>query len=205
MMASTAMTPPQEYGHQDRQGRMGPDVCRPAFAELDYSDAGYKGIVIWKDYEDALTSTRTIRTRQGYSRHDAEQRAVQTYDDKPKFSLWADKKRKRVRICQIWIKRDDEWYFAEFTKGGILKAGPSPYKDDKGESDDELIFQAAYKDRDNEPYGLVREMIPLQDEINKRRSKSLHLLSTSIRRPMRTARSRTSRSTAGRRPSLTAR
>ena len=101
----------------------------------------------------------------------------QTYDDKPKFSLWADKKRKRVRICQIWIRRDDAWYFAEFTKGGILKAGPSPYRTDKGESDCELFFQSAYVDRDNNRYGFVRELIPLQDEVNKRRSKALHLMS----------------------------
>ena len=42
-----------------------------------------------------------------------------------------DKKRKRVRICQIWIKREEQWYFAEYTKGGILKSGPSPYVTDK--------------------------------------------------------------------------
>ena len=69
------------------------------------------------------------------------------------------------------------WHFAEFTKGGILKAGPSPYRTDKGESDCELFFQSAYVDRDNNRYGFVRELIPLQDEVNKRRSKALHLMS----------------------------
>jgi hypothetical protein len=49
---------------------------------------------------------------------------------------------------------------------------------DKGESDCELMFQSAYVSRDNDRYGLVRIMISLQDEINKRRSKALHLLST---------------------------
>lgn len=148
----------------------------PHSSELGYDDAGYKGVVTWMDYDDALAlypdGKDILDTTLDSSPSD-------TYDDKPKFSLWADKKRKRVRICQIWIKRDNQWYFAEYTKGGILKAGPSPHKTDKGESDDELVFQSAYVDRDNNRYGLVREMITLQDEINKRRSKGLHLLNTS--------------------------
>ena len=128
------------------------------------------------DFDDALAH---VSGREGHPRRRRCASAPSdTYDDKPKFSHWADSKRKRVRICQIWIRRAEQWYFAEFTRGGILKAGPSPYVTDKGESDCELILQSAYVDRDNNRYGLVREMITLQDEINKRRSKSLHLLNT---------------------------
>lgn len=148
----------------------------PHSSELDYEDAGYKGLVTWMDYDDALALYPDGKDILDVTLSGA---PSDTYDDKPKFSLWADKERKRVRICQIWIKRADQWHFAEFTKGGILKAGPSPHKTDKGESDDELVFQSAYVDRDNNRYGLVREMITLQDEINKRRSKGLHLLNTS--------------------------
>ncbi len=132
--------------------------------------------MIWKDYDDALADYKDNPDAKDILDTTLSSAPSDTYDDKPKFSLWADKKRKRVRICQIWVKRDDQWYFAEYTKGGILKAGASPHKDDKGGGDDELVFQAAYKNRDNETFGLVREMIPLQDEINKRRSKSIHLI-----------------------------
>lgn len=146
----------------------------PCSAESDFSDAGYLGVVVWMDYADALA-----QYPDGKEALDVTMASVahtDTYDDKPKFNVWADKKRKRVRICKMWIKRNNEWHFAEFTKGGILKAGPSPYKTDKGESDCELFFQSAYVDRDNNRYGLVREMITVQDGINKRLSKSLHLL-----------------------------
>ena len=146
----------------------------PHSSEPDFSDAGYLGGVIWKDfdeaaaeYPDAVDALNTTLDSSSIS---------DTYDDKPKFRVWADKKRKRVRICYMWIKREGQWYFAEFTKGGILKAGPSPYVTDKGESDCELVFGSAYVNRENERYGLVREMISIQDEINKRRSKALHLL-----------------------------
>lgn len=146
----------------------------PHSSEADYSDAGYLGVVIWMDYNDALAMYPDGREALETTIANA---PSETYDDKPKFSMWADKRRKRVRICQIWIKREGAWYFAEFTKGGILKAGPSPYRNDRGESDCELLFTSAYVDRDNNRYGFVRELIPLQDEVNKRRSKSLHLLS----------------------------
>ncbi|MFO1126466.1 MAG: hypothetical protein U1E25_15070 [Methylocystis sp.] len=146
----------------------------PHSSEADFSDAGYLGIVIWKDYDEALAMYPDGKEALDMTMSSA---PSQTYDDKPKFSLWADKKRKRVRICQIWIKRDENWHFAEFTKGGILKSGPSPYVTDKGESACELFFASAYVDRDNNRFGFVRELIPLQDEVNKRRSKALHLMS----------------------------
>jgi len=149
----------------------------PHSSETDFSDAGYLGAVLWMDYDDALAMYKDNPDAANILDATLTTAPSDTYDDKPKHSLWADKKRKRVRICQIWVKRDEQWHFAEYTKGGILKAGPSPYKTDKGESDCELFLQSAYCDRDNNRYGLVREMISLQDEINKRRSKSLHLLS----------------------------
>lgn len=148
----------------------------PASAEVDFSDAGYLGTVQWMDYDDALAMYPDGQDALDSTLSSAA--LNDTYDDKPRYNLWADKKRKRVRICSIWIKRADEWYFAEFTKGGILKAGPSPYRDDKGKSDCELRFQSAYVDRDNNRFGLVRELISLQDAINKRNSKALHQLNT---------------------------
>lgn len=148
----------------------------PHSCEPDFSDAGYLGGVIWMDHRDALAQYPDAQDILDLTMNDPA--ASDTYDDKPKFSLWADKKRKRVRICQIWIRHGKEWHFAEFTKGGILKSGPSPYRNEKGESDCEMIFQSAYVNRENGRYGLVREMISLQDSINKRSSKSLHLLNT---------------------------
>lgn len=151
----------------------------PHSAELDFSDAGYLGTVQWMDHDDALEmykdNPEVADILEATLQHSS---LSNTYDDKPKWNVWGDRKRRRVRIVAIWIKRGDEWSFAEFTKGGILKAGPSPYVDDEGNSECELIFQSAYADRDNNRFGLVREMIYLQDGINKRGSKAQHLLNT---------------------------
>lgn len=150
----------------------------PHSSEADFSDAGYLGVVLWMNYDDALAMYRDNPEVKDILDNTLQTSPSDTYDDKPKFSHWADKKRKRVRICGIWVKQADQWHFAEYTKGGILKAGASPHRTDKGESDCELFFQSAYVDRDNNRYGLVREMITLQDGINKRHSKALHLLNS---------------------------
>lgn len=148
----------------------------PHASELDFTDAGYLGTVVWMDYDDAISLYPDGKEALEVTM--ASVQASDTYDDRPKYNLWADKTRRRVRIVQIWIKRGEDWHFAEFTRGGILKAGPSPYKDDKGRSDCELLFQSAYVNRENERFGLVRELISLQDAINKRNSKALHQLNT---------------------------
>lgn len=152
----------------------------PHSREPDFSDAGYLGGVIWKEYEEAVAEYGENPDALNYLSATLESASLSdTYDDKPKFRVWADKKRKRVRVVYMWVKRENVWYFAEFTKGGILKAGKSPFVTDKGESDCELIYGSAYVNRENERYGLVREMISPQDEINKRRSKALHYLNVS--------------------------
>jgi hypothetical protein len=148
----------------------------PHSSEADFSDAKYIGAVRWLDFDDALAEYPDAANALEWTLDQAS--ISDTYDDNPKHMVWADKKRKRVRVVQIWIKQQEQWFWAEYTKGGILKSGPSPYQNDKGESDCELLFASAYVNRDNERYGLVREMIGPQDEINKRRSKALHLLNT---------------------------
>jgi hypothetical protein len=177
LMAGSNLSPPKPKNPKICYRRIAWDrmFWDPHSSEADFSDAGYLGVVIWMDYDDALSKYPDGKDALDTTLSTA---PSDTYDDKPKFSLWADKKRRRVRICQVYIKRDDQWFFAEFTKGGILKAGPSPYVTDQGESDCPLVFQSANVNRDNERYGVVRVLISPQDEINKRRSKALHLLNT---------------------------
>jgi hypothetical protein len=143
-------------------------VYDPHSSEADFSDAAYKGIVIWKDAkkEDEGALGETLRSV-----------GTETYDDRPK-SKWVDSKRQRVRVVQMHYLHDDQWMVATFTKGGFIeKPVVSPYKDKFGRSVSSLIMRSAYVDRENNRYGDVRAYISIQDEINKRRSKALHLMS----------------------------
>jgi hypothetical protein len=101
-----------------------------------------------------------------------------TYDDKPVASIWADRKRKRLRIVKMWIKRDEQWYDWTFTKGGVLNGGKSPYMTDDGYSDCGMALQSAYVDSEGNRYSVIKQFISPQQEYNKRGSKALHLLNT---------------------------
>lgn len=147
----------------------------PHSRALDFSDAGYMGIVIWSNADDLK--------RKYPDRVDAIDTSLtfgvqgQTYDDRPRMT-WCDSRRKRVREVQIHYQMDGEWWIATFTRGGFL-VDPvvSPYLDKEGNSACSIIARSGYLDRDNNRYGHCKDLIPLQDEINKRRSKALHLMS----------------------------
>lgn len=150
----------------------------PHSSEADFEDAMFKGVDVWFDEDDALAQYKDVPNvakilTDTYKSVSAKS---DTYDDKPKNNFWADSKRKRVRVSQMYYKRHGIWHYAEFTKGGILKQGVSPWLDEDGEPECPFHFQSAYVDRDNNRYGVVREMISPQDEFNKRRSKLLYHL-----------------------------
>jgi len=138
----------------------------------DFSDAKYKGAVVWMDLDDAkeLGNVEAVEVAL------AEETASDTYDDAPRAN-WVDKGRKRIKLCSMWYQVKGEWHWAMFTKGGFVQ-GPmvSPFKDEDDEPECGLEMQSAFVDRDGNRYGAVRTLIDPQDEINKRRSKSLHLL-----------------------------
>jgi hypothetical protein len=150
----------------------------PYSSEDDFSDASYLGLVIWMDREEA-------QRRYGEDAGKVFDETVQTsqvggtYDDRPKTTTWVDRqKRVRVRVVQIYhIGADGTWQFCEFTKGGFLNAGPSPWLDDFGRPEHPYCWASANVDRDNNRFGEIRELIDLQDSINKRESKFLHLVS----------------------------
>lgn len=139
----------------------------------DFSDAKYMGIVLWMDKEEVLETypgSEEILESTFTSMSN-------TYDDRPRYSTWCDNRRTRVRVVQMHWYEGGEWMMSVFTKGGYLvEPQVSPYLDRDGRSACSIIARSAYIDRDNNRYGSVRDWIGLQDEINKRRSKALHLL-----------------------------
>ena len=152
----------------------------PHSRRRDFRDAKFKGSMVWMDLEDALD----LAKQAGKSKAEAEQILVandqsynDTFEDTPRTE-WFDRERERVRIINIWYEINGVWMWAQFTKSGFIK-GPikSPFIDEDGMPQSGLEMQSAFVDRDGNRYGWVRSMIDIQDEINKRRSKSLHLLS----------------------------
>jgi hypothetical protein len=142
---------------------------------LDFSDARFMGVVTWYDVDEA--------ERKWPDRKDALESSLksasgsETYDDKPKHQLWGDARRRRVRVVERYGLENGQWMRCVFTWGGYLEPkAPSPYLDEDGKPENPIKAASLYIDRDNNRYGEVRDMIDPQDEINKRRSKGLHLI-----------------------------
>lgn len=150
----------------------------PHSRKSDFSDARYLGGVVWMDAEDAKQMWPGEEQSESIEKTILDGQLSTTYDDRPEWSKWTTGKgRKRVRIVQMYHREGREWILCKFTKGGKLESMPVPFKDQDGDSWCPLILQSAFVDRKNNRYGIVRSMVSVQDEINKRRSKALHRLS----------------------------
>jgi hypothetical protein len=148
----------------------------PHSCQHDFSDAMYMGFVTWMDATEAKERWQGKEAIIDQTVSKGSPSITETYDDKPKWTHWSDKARQRIRIVTIYCKKVDGWYRCVFTLAGELEPyAPSPWLDDEGRPENGMILQSAYVDRDNDRYGPVRHWISLQDEVNKRRSKFLHL------------------------------
>lgn len=155
--------------------RMGAD---PYSAEDDYSDAGYRFLVKWMDRDEAIADYGE-KAGKVFDETISFGIAGGAFDDKPKHTTWvAYNRRYRVRVVQMYFKHHGtgQICFAEFTKGGLLEYGPSPWLDEFGQPEDPYAWGSANVDRDNNRYGEIRHMIDLQDGINHRTSKFQHLI-----------------------------
>ncbi len=148
----------------------------PHSRERDHHDCRYDGVVMWMDFDEAKEkwgdSAEELDAQMGQISSTGE-----THDDKP--VLWYDSNRKRVQIVQINYIEKGNWHTAIYTKGAYLeKPKRSPYVDELGKPENPLVMMSMKIDREGNRYGAVKGLIDIQDEINKRRSKSLHLLNS---------------------------
>ena len=147
----------------------------PHSRKHDFSDGRYLGGVVWMDTEEAKITYPSAQQQEAIETTVSDDGSA--LNDRPKWKQWVSGgKRKRVKIVQMYYKNGVDWYWCHFTRGGKLEGGPVPFRDQKGRSWCPMFLQSAYVDRNNNRYGMVRVMISPQDETNKRRSKSLHLL-----------------------------
>lgn len=151
----------------------------PHSSRPDFSDANYLGYLTWMDVEEAKRRWPGKEAVLDATFQAGSSSIDETYDDKPKWKTWVDTNRKRVRIVTIYDRSRGDWERCVYTLSGELEeCAPSPFVDEDGKPECALILQSAYVDRDNDRYGLVRDYMSLQDEVNKRRSKYLHLVNS---------------------------
>lgn len=151
----------------------------------DFRDARYLGIAKWMYADDvqALWPDRADKIQAAVDNAPSLGSAMsESFMDRPLAGAgtggaWIDARQRRLLVVEIYY-REAGWNRAVYTGADILEAGPSPYLDHKGRPACPIEATSAYVRRDNGRYGAVWDMIGPQDEINKRRSKSVHAVST---------------------------
>ena len=141
----------------------------------DYSDSRRFGLVTWM--EEASVIKRWPDSKKDLGNYISTSLEYSTFEDKPNSLRWVDAVRRRVMVMQeYYLDDNDVWREVFFCKACVLKDQVSPYLDDKGDPCNPIELGSSFCKRDGSRYGLVRAMIDLQDEVNKRGSKALHLL-----------------------------
>lgn len=165
-----------------RQIRWEEFFADPHSRDADYEDARYMGIAKWmyvdlvKDWfklaDDVDVKDFASGSQLAFDESD---------EDKPK-TIWADRKNNRVLVVEMY-HNDKGWKRCVFHGGAVLEYGDSPYLDEGQPGRpprpmNPIVAQSCYVDRENQRYGVVRSMVPIQDEINMRRSRALHAANT---------------------------
>ena len=158
----------------------------PRSRRRDWKDARFLGIAKWMYADDAAAlypakaeaiEATVANGVGGGMAPDA------SYQDRPlnapgTAGAWVDRRQGRLMVVEIFY-RQDGWRRCVFTGADILDDGESPYLDHRGRPDCPIEAMSAYVRRDNARYGAAWDMLGVQDEINKRRGKALHLLTVS--------------------------
>ena len=146
-------------------------IYDPHSRRKDFSDARFLGQVTWMDFDLAAQ----MYPEKKDLLEDMIGSNSQTYEDKPR---WMETTRRRVKIVELYYKEKSDVYYACFTRGGFLKDPQvSPYKNEVGETEWPYEYASGFVDRDGNRYGAAMQLLDIQDEVNKRRSKALHLMS----------------------------
>jgi hypothetical protein len=152
----------------------------PHSIKKDFTDARYLGQMLWLD-EDQIKDLFGNRVKlEDLSKHyDANHGYDDTFEDKPRYWISQEQGRTRYRVAQHFYLQKNQWRVA-YVSGTTYLEKPqlSPYIGEDGQPSCPIIGQSCYIDRENQRYGEARAFIDLQKEINHRRSKALHLLSS---------------------------
>lgn len=137
----------------------------------DFSDARWKGMVIWMDVDEAKEKFPDIDIDQCV----LDQGQIdETFEDRPR---WVDNDTNRIRIALHYEIFGGVWHMA-IACGDIFLFKPqvSPLLDDDGNPTCPIELVGAFVDRDNNRYSETAGFLDQQREINSRRSKFLHYL-----------------------------
>jgi hypothetical protein len=177
-------TPKGGYKHCKRRVRGRNFIYDPKSTEWDFADAKFMGEYTIMDLEDAEDlfmqlgredSAKRVRGLIHYSSGDSPDIGL---DWSSLGEGWWSRERQTVKLVHLYYRYRNQWRCAYFCGNVKLYDQPSVYQDEDGYSVQPFDAASAYVDSDGTRYGVVRDLIPIQEVINQRYSKLTHMLST---------------------------
>jgi hypothetical protein len=153
----------------------------PRSRKADFSDAKYRGVAKWM-YTDEVKSHPDYGQRATELGDLIEPGSTsimeESWQDRP-CDKWVDRVKNRVMVVEIYYLHAGEWLRCVFCAAGWLEYARSPYINPITQrSRCPIVAQSFKVDRKNGRYGPIRNMRYMQDEVNARRSRGLHLLNS---------------------------
>lgn len=119
-----------------------------------------------ENFEEIIDAAMTMEPRTHV--HD-------THDDRPRnASRYVDRKNRRVRVMRRYWEQDGQWWMEAWVHSGFLvEPMPTGLLDEDGNNICPVILTSGFIDRDNQRYGVSKDMISPQDQINHHRTKEI--------------------------------
>ena len=155
----------------------------PRSEEWDFSDALFLGEAQWTPTEVAKEllpwAAETIN-QIGEIAAGSRSMLPQLFDKEKNWAQWVNGKERRIFLISIWYRHNGQWLF-DFLVGPVSLCPPemdclSPYINQDEDTAHPYKAWSPYVGEDGTRYGMIRDLRHLQDEVNKRASKALHLL-----------------------------
>lgn len=152
----------------------------PRSKKTDFSDSKFLGFWEWVDKDDAK---QILKDSEGKIDAIFEAFKGGNFSEAPEDidhgnESWVNTEEDTIFLIEHWYLNGGVWYCAYHCAGVVLKEWISPLKDDQGKSCHMFELWSPNIKKDRTRYGIVKDMIPVQDAINKRASKLLHQLNT---------------------------
>lgn len=177
----------------------------PRSVRPDFTDSRFLGLHLWMDVDEAKEKWPGMAAELEALIDTSNSELALVRADQDHAKSWANFEQRRIRVVEFWEKamvdkpmsHDPQmmlqmqqfgmtpppaekvmgWRYCYFTGTAELECGVSPYLDADGVPDVPYLAWSPYVDEKGDRYGVIRNMKPMQDEVNHRRSKFLHLLS----------------------------
>ncbi len=155
----------------------------PRSEEWDFGDALFLGEAQWTPTDvakDLLPWAAETIDQIGEVAAGSRAMLPQLFDKEKNWTQWVNGRERRIFLISIWYRYNNEWMF-DFLVGPTSLCPPemdcvSPYINGDDDTDHPYRAWSPYVGEDATRYGMIRDLKPLQDEVNKRASKALHLL-----------------------------